>query len=408
MECVRIQRLRNDVKKMYFDIEQMLVKIDNNGMRFNGKFPVNRMLSDGKYSLVDSGGWLDGFYVGIFNMAYAITKDRKFLKHSQKYDSFINARMQCDDEKDSEKGLIPLGHDIGFLALPTVGLRYSLTKSKKDEELLLKGADALMRRYNEKGKFIRAWDAMEGDSPEFAEEKKGKAIIDSMMNLPLLFKASEITGDESYYNVAYSHAKTMQKYILREDFSTYHTYNFNPKTGEPIGGKTVQGYSDCSCWSRGQSWAVYGFALAYKYTKEISFLVSAQKAAMYFMNNLTALDMPCWDFAVKNERFAPWDSSAAAICASGLMEISEQLANKSQKEFYEGQAKRLLNALYNLCSTHNYPSAEPFLLHGCSGPAFKKEGFKEGVIPNADQPMVFGDYFLFEALFRQHSKLRVF
>lgn len=225
-------------------------------------------------------------------------------------------------------------------------------------------------------------------------------IIDCMMNIPLLFWASELTGDNKYYDIAYRHAKSVEKYMVRPDYSTCHTFNFNPETGSPLGEKTSQGYADDSCWSRGQSWAIYGFALAYFYTKDKNFLKTAKEAARYFMSHLSAFDLPCWDFDAKDNAFAPWDSSAAAICAAGCLEIESLAESQSEKEEFRAYALRLLSALDKWCVTEDYPNIEPILYHGCTGQVFPKGQEDKIVIPSINQALVYGDYFYLECLLR--------
>lgn len=225
-------------------------------------------------------------------------------------------------------------------------------------------------------------------------------IIDCMMNIPLLFWASEVTGDKKYYDIGYNHALTSAKYIVRDDFSTFHTFNFNAETGEVIGGKTSQGYSDESCWSRGQAWGIYGFALAYYYTKDSQFLHLAKAMADYFICHLSVGDLPCWDFDAKNFSFAPWDSSAAAICASGCIEISSLCENERDKEKFKGYSERLMQALDKWCVTDLSPNAEPLLFHGSVGKVFDKGSEKKISVPSIQQGLAYGDYFYMETLLR--------
>lgn len=364
------------------------------------------MQYDGKYVLDNGGGWTDGFYVGVLHLAYELTGDEEFRRIAEQYDSFYDLHIQNTEEINEANGFLKLDHDVGFIFLPTIGYNYTCFKREKDREILIKAADVLAERFNEKGNFIRAWDTWKWDTDEvFVEEKKGKVIIDSMMNIPLLFQVAKITGNPYYHQIAEKHAVTVADHIVRKDFSTYHTYNFNPLTGEPIGGKTRQGYSDESCWSRGQAWAVYGFALAYKYTGNERFLQIADKTAEYFMNHLSAVDMPCWDFAASEQIFAPWDSSASAICASGLLELWE-LTGQSE---YKADALRLLEALETFCLTGKYENCQPLILHGCVGPAYQ-EG-TPGMLQcrHIDTPLVYADYFYMECKLKlSESKVRIF
>lgn len=374
-------------------MEKIFEKIKRNGIEFDGKIPKCGMTYDGKYHLGNGGGWTDGFYVGVFNLAYELTGDKDFRDLAKRYDSFFDLRIQNTDEINEANNFLALDHDVGFIFMLGAGYTYLKEKDAHAKEILIKAADILVNRFNEKGGFIRAWDTWKWDKDEqFIEEKKGKVIIDSMMNIPLLFKVSQITGDNSYYDIAVKHAHTVAENIVRDDFSTYHSYNFNHITGEPICGRTVQGYSDDSCWSRGQAWAVYGFALAYKYTKNPQFLEISKRTADYFMSHLSAVDMPCWDFAASNEAFAPWDSAAAAICASGLLEIYE----RSGDEKYKDYALRLIKALDAFCLTKDYENCQPLILHGCVGSAYAKGESDKLINRSIGQSLVYSDYFYLE------------
>lgn len=389
------------------DMNAVLKKIKKNGIRFSGKIPVSRMSQDGKYVLGNGGGWTDGFYIGVFNLAYILSGDKEFLMLSEKYDDFLKLRIKNTDEINKENGFIKLDHDVGMIFLPSSGFAYTVFGREKDKEMTLRAADVLAERYNEKGKFIRAWDTWDNDTDaEFIEEKKGKVIIDSLLNIPLLFKASEITGEKRYYDIAYNHAKTLSKYIVREDYSTYHTYNFNYITGEAVMGKTQQGLNNDSCWSRGQSWAVYGFALAYKYTGDKEFLEKSEKTSEYFMEHLLPIDLPMWDFCIDEEcEFIPWDASAAAICASGLLELFELTGKEQHRE----NAIRLIRAIEKFCVTEEYEKCEPLVLHNTAGPVYREDDFNKIIVGAIDQASVYADYFYLECKLKlSGEKLRIF
>lgn len=386
--------------------KRIFEKIRHNGEDFNGKLPQTKGQSDGKFALNYGGDWTDGFYIGVFNLAYSLTGDEEFHKIAEKYEAFLDMRIKNTPEVNEANRFLKLDHDVGMIFLPTAGFNYTCYQREKDKEILIKAADVLKERFNEKGNFIRAWDTWKWDTDEaFIEEKKGKVIVDSMMNIPLLFQVSKITGEQQYYDIAKRHAVTVADYIVREDFSTYHTYNFDHLTGKPLCGKTRQGYSDESCWSRGQAWAVYGFALAYKYTGETRFLHIADKTAKYFMDHLSAMDMPCWDFTAADQLFAPWDSAASAICASGLLEMWQLTGENVYKE----NAIRLLKALETFCLTDQYPKCQMLLLHGCVGSAYQ-----EAVPQKLDNSaigvsLVYADYFYLECMLKlSGSKLHIF
>ena len=383
------------------NLEKILAKVKNNNKRFDGLLPRCNMNSKGQYDLNTGGGWTDGFWVGILYLSYLLSDDKEFLDMALQYDNMKAVDVLENGLPERENEIIYIAHDLGFVFLLSQGLKYRITGDERAKQICIKAADRLCDRYNEKGGFIRAWDTWPHDvDPELIEEKKGKMIIDCMMNIPLLFWATELTGDKRYYDIAYTHAKSVEKYMVRADYSTCHTFNFNPYTGEPIGEKTSQGYADDSCWSRGQSWAIYGFALAYSYTKDEKFLEIAKGTARYFMEQLSAFDLPCWDFDAKHHTFAPWDSSAAAICAAGCLEIEKHCDNQAEKDEFRAHALRLLAALDKWCVTEDYLHIEPLLYHGTAGQVFAKGKENSISISTIDQALVYGDYYYMECMLR--------
>ena len=216
-----------------------------------------------------------------------------------------------------------------------------------------------------------------------------RTIIDVMMNLPLLWWAYEETNDDKYYNVAYTHSKRTIEEFIREDYSTVHVIDFDLETGEIIRKITAQGYSDDSCWSRGQAWAIYGFTLAYKYTKDELFLKTAVNIAEYFIANLPEDYVPYWDFDDPEKEIK--DSSVAAIAASGMITLSEL---REKKEFKEAA----INILNSLCD--NYlceEEKEGILKHGC---------FHKPAGIGGDESLIGGDYYLTEALMKVEEKIK--
>lgn len=384
-------------------INNCLEKVYTNGISFNGKFPGCKLNFDGTYDLYDGGQWIDGFWVGNFYLAYAYTNNIKYLEIADKYQDFFRKRIINDDRTNEENNFMALDHDVGFIFSITQVARYKLTGDEKAREIGLKAADVLANRFNESGNFIVAWNDWPGDTEAFKKEKRGKVIIDSMMNIPLLFWAFEQTKVQKYYDIAVSHARTIARYIIRDDFSTFHTYNFNPETGEPVCGKTFQGYSDNSCWSRGQAWAIYGFVLAYQYTRLDEFKEIAKGLIDYFYRHLDKSNLPRWDFATNNLNFSPWDSSAAAVAVAGIAVFS-LICDECEKNYYEDLANKILTALINYCSTKNAEEMQSLLLHGTVGSAYRYGNEKQIVIDVIDQSLVYGDYFYLEALMIMERK----
>lgn len=215
-------------------------------------------------------------------------------------------------------------------------------------------------------------------------------IIDCLMNLSLLYNISEITGEKKYKEAAEHHAKQAQKYLVREDYSTYHTYYMNVDTGEPIKGVTAQGYSDNSAWARGQAWGVYGFALSYAHTGDKTFLETASRIADYYLERLPEDFVPYWDlYFQEGDEYR--DSSSAGILACGLLELSKHLpVLDPRKKEYEETAVRIVKSLFE-----NY-TTEKDLSNGIIKHGVYAIPFHVGV----DECCIWGDYFYVEALMR--------
>lgn len=203
------------------------------------------------YPITENVEWTTGFCTGTYWLAYELTGDESFRR---------SAEIQVNSFYDRIKKKIDVEHhDMGFLYTPSCVAAYQLTGNERAKEAAILAADQLISRFQEKGEFIQAWG-------ELGAEDNYRLIIDCLLNLPLLYWASEVTGEETYRDIAIRHTRTSIRNLVRPDYSTYHTYFFCPETGEPVRGVTAQGYRDDSAWARGQAWGIYGTALAYRYT----------------------------------------------------------------------------------------------------------------------------------------------
>ena len=357
-------------------IEFILKKIDQNLGTFGLKYPAPASVNH-IYPAIENIEWTSSFWTGLLWLAYEVTGEVKYRKLAElqleDYQKRINHRI-CTDT-----------HDLGFLYTLSCVAAYRLTGNEAARETALKAADLLMERYFEKAGIIQAW----GDLND--PENRGRMIIDCCMNLPLLYWATEMTGHQKYYDAAVNHVNQAMKHIIREDASSYHTYYMDVATGEPKFGKTAQGYSDDSCWARGQAWGIYGFVLSYRYTRDWKMIEMAQKLTHYYLNRLPDDAICYWDliFTAGNEER---DSSTAAIAACGLLEMSKHLPQTDQsKRMYENAALKMVMSLINNYTTVSIPSSNGILLHAVySKPA------GDGV----DECNLWGDYFYFEALVR--------
>lgn len=375
-------------------------RIKNNCGKYEGCIPNAVANREGRYDCQTGGHWTDGFWPGLLLLANVCTQSDVYMREFERYIPFLEERVANDPAVNARKGYLGLDHDVGFIFYLTAVFHHRLTGSPRSAKIGLQAAEVLAARFQEEGAFIRAWDDWEHDTPEFREEKKGKAIIDSLMNLPLLFWASRQTGEAKYADIAASHAGTLMRNIVREDGSTYHTYQFDPVTGEPKGGKTAQGYADDSCWSRGQAWALYGFALAYRHTSDTGMLATALRCAEYWRRSLLPDGDAPWDFAAPRTDRLPIDTSAMAIAACGLLELASLLPERSDLlQLARTTVSRLINA--HLVPASLEPNA--FLLHGCVGPSYFKGSREEATGEygyGTDLPLIYGDYFFYEALLR--------
>lgn len=349
-------------------LEKALHSLQRYHANFGEAFPAYGI---GKtYKLTPNQNWLASFWSGLLWLGFAATNDDSLREHAEallpSYEKRLTARIR-------------LNHDIGFIFNLGARTQYQLTGDEVAKNLAIQAGQELLRRYNSQGRYIQAWHEV-GD-----EEEGGRFIIDGMLNIPLLYWMSEITGEPQYAEAATAHAETSQRYLMREDGSTYHTYFLNPKTGEPICPRTHQGYSDTSMWSRGQAWAITGFAIAAHWTDRYDFLATAKLAAERFFAELPADSIPLWDLRLPKEAPHYPDSSAGAIAASGLLRLAKLAGNGNQ---YHQWALQLLTNLINDCFETD-PTAHGLLKHGTLH-AIKGWGI--------DEYQIFGDYFFLEAL----------
>ena len=317
--------------------------------------------------------WTSSFYPGMCYLAYEITGEQEFLKHEPDYlKSFGNRVRQR----------IGISHDLGFLYTLSCVADYKLTGSREAYDLAMEAADVLAERYNEKGHYIQAWGDMGIKYPDV------KIIIDTMMNLPLLYW----TGKEELFQIAANHAETAADYLIRPDYTSYHTYLMNPDTGEAVEGRTHQGYADESTWARGQAWAVYGFAISYRYTKNERFLKVAENTAEIFLQNLPKDYVAYWDFTFTDENPDIRDTSAAAIFVCGLLELC-QFTDKEKAARYRQVIDKIMASLSEKYTTQGNPEANGILTDGMY---HRHDGAEECVI--------WGDYFYMEALVRLNKE----
>ncbi len=321
-------------------------------------------------------GWTSGFWTGMLWIAYELSGIAAFREHAAgQLPSFadrLERRIQIDH------------HDLGFLYTPSAIAAWRITGDAGAHAMALRAAGCLMARYLPKAGIIQAWGDL--DDPQ----QRGRIIIDCLMNLPLLHWAGARSGMPAYRGAALSHLRRSRDFLVRPDHSSFHTYYFDPDSGEPLRGSTAQGKSDDSCWARGQAWGIYGFALNHRHAPELGLLDVARQQADYFLRRLPAHGIAFWDLAYGEGSGEPWDSSASAIAACGLLELAEQLPPGAARTHYHDAALHILHGLAARCAAQR-PGSDALLLHGVYS---KPHG--QGI----DEANLWGDFFYLEGLAR--------
>ncbi|QQO10850.1 glycoside hydrolase family 88 protein [Breznakiella homolactica] len=332
------------------------------------------------YYPIENTEWTTGFWTGEIWLAWEHSR-REVLKYA--------ALIQTEDFRDRiVRGIKVDHHDMGFLYSLSCVAAWKLTGNERAKETAVMAADKLVSRFHEKGRFIQAWGPL-------GARDNYRLIIDCLLNLPLLHWASEVTGNARYREVALAHAETCLRVILRPDNSAYHTFFFNPETGEPDHGATHQGYKDDSPWARGQAWGIYGTALSYRYTKNPEYLEVFRKMTEFYFDRLPADMVPYWDLYF-TEGEEPRDSSAAAITACGLLEMAEYLEDE-EAGLYRKLARQTVGSLIAGYAVRNDTESNGLLLHGTYA---KNSPYNTCENNGVDECVSWGDYFFMEALTR--------
>lgn len=344
-------------------------KIRKNMVRYGEKFP-SACATNGKYRIKENDDWTNGFWTGMLWMCYEWTQDDTFLDLAQKNIESFQKRL--------DEHFILDHHDIGFLYSLSTGAGYNITHNDAYKSQLIQAADVLSARFQKNGSFIQAWG-------QYGDPKEYRLIIDSLLNLPLLLRASELSGDSKYKDIAQNHYKTLLNTVVRDNYSTFHTFYFDPETGTPIYGATRQGNADNSIWARGQSWAILGIPLFERLNHSNHYPTVYQPIVDVFIDGLPKDLVPYWDYDFTDDNPSDKDSSSLAIAATGLLEADKQQAYPHAKDLAKGMIYRLGEDY----TSKYFPENEGLLLHGVYS---HKEG--KGV----DEPNLWGDYFYFEAL----------
>jgi unsaturated chondroitin disaccharide hydrolase len=328
--------------------------------------------------LVAPRDWCSGFYPGNLWFLYELTGKEQWKKQAEYYTQKI--------EKEQFNGGT---HDLGFKMLGSFGNGWRLkTNESAYRDILIQSAKTLSTRFNPKTGVIRSWD-------HSRDKWNNPVIIDNMMNLELLFWAFRQTKDSSFYRIAVSHANTTMKNHFRPDFSSYHVIDYDINTGLVTKKNTHQGFSHESAWSRGQAWALYGYAVCYRETGDKKYLQQAENIAQFIFSHprLPSDLIPYWDFDDPKIPNVPRDASAAAVTASALYQLVQQ-KSKHSKDYLQ-KAEKIIQSLSSPTYLASPGSNHGFLLKHSTG------GLPNGF--EIDAPIVYADYYFLEALIYQKN-----
>lgn len=365
--------------------DDVLRQIDKSLDLFTDSYPAPASIN-GIYPAIDNIEWTSSFWTGMLWLAYELTGDSKYRLVAEHQLASYKRRIEEQLETDT--------HDLGFLYSLSAVAQYKVTGNVQARETALQAAELLAGRYFPKAGIIQAW----GDLRD--PEQCGRMIIDCLLNLPLLYWASETSGHSYFGEYARTHVAQASRYLVRPDFSTYHTYYMDVETGTPKYGNTHQGYADDSCWSRGQAWGIYGFMLSYKYTQDASLVELSKKLARYFLARTPEDGIVYWDLIFTEGTGQEKDSSASAIAACGMLELADQLQETDpDKEWFRNTALEILSALTARYTTKDQPASNGILKHSVYN---KPRGM------GIDECTIWGDYYYFEGLVRLLTKHRLY
>lgn len=373
-----------------FAEQQTQLMLKNTENNVGKKYPrtANR---EGKLLSSSPYDWTPGFFPGALWYLYELTGKPEWKEAAQKWTHPLEKLKTFTAH-----------HDIGFMMYCSYGNAERLASQPEYRDILVRSAQSLCTRFDERVGLIESWNYRKAWS---GEEWFYPVIIDNMMNLELLCYASRVTGDPKYRDIAVRHADKTLKNHFRPDHSSYHVVDYDTLTGKVLHRQTCQGYSDNSTWSRGQAWAVYGYTMMYRETKKPEYLEAAKNFADYFIRRLPADLVPLWDFDAGSEGFEPQgksyavtykekvrDASASAIVCSALFELGEM----SHEKHYIDTAVRML---HSLSTGYRAPLGENanFIIMHCTGSLPHKS--------EIDAPLTYADYYYLEALTRYKHML---
>lgn len=362
-------------EKLTKAIEKATDKLESQIPMFGDMFAPTWSI-DCKYPLKPNNNWVCGMFTGEFLLAYELTGNKKFKEVAERqvatYRERIDNKVGVDD------------HDVGFAFSPSCVGAYKLFGDEKARQTALDAAEYYYNTsYSKKGGFIlRSWKGGVNGC---------RTMMDTLMNIPLLFWAAQETGKQEYFEAAVAQYKTTANYLIREDGSSFHHYQFDFDTHQPVRGLTFQGYADDSCWSRGHAWGVYGFPMAYSYSKDPMLIDLHEGVTNFMLNHLPEDLVPYWDYTF-TEGEEPRDSSAGLINVCGMKEMCRYLPDDApQKPIFENAAAQILEATIDMCTGDIGREYDGLVTHVT---AAKPQGL------GINECGIYGDYHYLEALCR--------
>ena len=372
------QPLAEVVDRALAGAERQALRMAEKYEPLEGRLP--RTWEKGEDVSSDSRWWCSGFYPGTLWYLYENSGNPEVLEYARMYSARVEREKLTTDN-----------HDVGFMIGCSFGNGLRLTGDEAYREVVLTAARSLATRFDPAVGLIRSWDHNRA-------QWKYPVIIDNMMNLELLLRAAELSGDDSLRAIAVSHADKTMIHHFRPDFSSWHLVSYDPVTGEPHLKQTHQGYSDDSAWSRGQAWGLYGYTMMYRMTGDERYLGHARGIAQFLLHhkNMPADGVPYWDYDTPEIPSTPRDASAAAVMASALVELSGMVEGDEAEEYFafaEKQVRTLASPEYTAAEGDN----GCFILkHSTGAYPFASE---------VDVPLAYADDYYVEALVRLKARL---
>lgn len=365
-------------EKISFAIKSATDKLAGKLDIYADKF-VGTYSKDFIYPMGENNTWVSGMHTGTILLAYELTGDERFLECAKKHIPSYKKRLK-------EKKYVN-SHDVGFVYSPSCVALYKLTGDKDIRRLSLDAAEYLYNTsFSQKGGFVIR-------SVNNADKDWGcRTMMDTLLNIPLFFWAYEETGDEKFLDAANSQLKITENYLIREDGSSFHHYQFDTETHKPLYGCTFQGRTDESTWSRGQAWGVLGLPIAYSYNKDESLLKLHRDVTYFMLNHLPKSNIPYWDYDFVEECNEPLDVSAGLASACGLLDAVSYLPDSApEKVIYKNAASMLIEAAIDKCADYQNTEFDGLVRNvTCSVP--------HNLCIN--ECALYGDYFYLEALMR--------